>query len=117
MKATVIVSKESLKKMLESEDRRYVEKVVGRALVAIFKNQTEDEKAINATDVNNGIGFTGADARSGSLTAKSYLKKQKLEDWQLEKWLKLQKDGYPRICKYHGQLNAVAVKNKSVGVQ
>jgi hypothetical protein len=38
-------------------------KWVRRAIVAIYKNQTEEEQRIGETIKHNGIGFTGADAR------------------------------------------------------
>jgi hypothetical protein len=31
-----------------------------------------------------------------------------LQNWQIEKWLKPNKNGIPRICKYHRQLNEAA---------
>lgn len=34
-----------------------------RGLLRIYENQTEDEKHVQETKHNNGIGFTGADAR------------------------------------------------------
>lgn len=86
--------------------------VVGRALVAIFNRQTEDEKNTNNTNRNNTIGFNGPDARSGSLTAKSYLKNNTLQDWQIDQWLKEDRTGYPRLCKYHRQLNEIAIQKK-----
>ena len=55
----------------------------------------------------NGNGFTGCDARSGSITAKYYLKYKTLQDWQLERWLEKN-----RICRYHRQLNEIAIANK-----
>ncbi len=61
-------------------------------------------KKINITREVNGIGFTGCDARSGSITAKYYLKYNTLQDWQLERWLEKN-----RICRYHRQLNEIAI--------
>ena len=103
-----IVTRESIQKMLENPNKDYVKAVVGRALVAIFNNQTESEKSANSTDVDNGIGFSGADARSGTLTAKSYLKNRTLADWQVERWTKPSKNGFARLTKYAKQLNAIA---------
>ena len=88
---------------------RNPELVVGRALVAIFKSgQTESERSGNTAEVFNGIGFSGADARSGSITAKYFIKHGKLLDWQVEQWTKPAKNGYPRLCKYVKQLDAIA---------
>jgi len=83
-------------------------KVIGRALVAIFQNQTEAEKSSNVVKFQNGIGFTQADARTGSLSAKYFLKHGTLEEWQLKIWLGSNKKGQPRIVKYANQLNAIA---------
>ena len=98
------VTRDSLKAMVERDPVR----VVGRALVAIFRNQTEDERESNVTNELNGVGFTGTDAHSGAIAAKTFMKRGTLLDFQLEAWLKPMKNGYPRICKYHKQLNVIA---------
>lgn len=100
-----IVTKQSLLQLLETKPK---EVVIGRALVAIFNYQTEQEKTHNATEVWNGVGFTGADGRSGSITAKYFLKHRTLEGWQIDRWMRLNKKGEPRILKYHSQLNHIA---------
>lgn len=105
---TTIVTKDSLNQMLNNPNPTYVMHVVGRALVAIFRYQTEQEQSTNQTNNLNGVGFSGADAKSGSLTAKSYLKTKKLEQWQVDKWLKIGKNGYPRLCRYSEQLDKIA---------
>ena len=101
----VIVTRDSLKALLERDPVR----VVGRALVAIFQNQTEDERANNTTTELNGIGFSGCDARSGVIGAKTFMKNGTLRDWQVDMWLKPAANGYPRICKYARQLNDIAL--------
>jgi|SRR5690606_27778035 len=115
MKTQKIVTKDSLLQLLETRPK---EIVIGRALVAIFNYQTESEKAHNATEVWNGVGFTGADGRSGAITAKYFLKHRTLTDWQVERWMRPNKKGEPRILKYANQLNHVAnlkaVKNGSI---
>ena len=101
-----IVTKESLINLLETKDKSHV---LGRALVALFARQTRDEQKDNTTEEYNGIGFTGADGRSGSLTAKYWMKHGKLEQWQIDRWMKKsEKTGLPRICKYANQLNQIA---------
>lgn len=109
-KVKQVVTRDSLRKMLENPNRKYVETVVGRALVALLKRQTDDEQRAADTRIVNGIGFTGADAYGGTLTAKSYIKRKALVDWQLEKWTKPAKNGYPRLCKYAKQLNEIALE-------
>lgn len=77
---------------------------IGRALVHLFNRQTEDEKAATDTRHHNARGFTPADARRGSITAKYYIKHRKLEDWQIEQWLKRDRAGRIRIGKYYTQI-------------
>lgn len=105
---THIVTRESLIKMVSKDDPAYVAKVVGRALVALYDNQTAEEKGSTMTKEDNSIGFTGADAHSGSITARYFLKHQTLLEWQLEQWTKPNTKGIPRIAKYWKQLDEVA---------
>lgn len=106
-----LVTKDSFQTMLDDPRPEYVAAVIGRALVVVFNNQTKDEQRVNVTNKHNGIGFTGADAHSGCITAKYYLKHKTLLDWQVERWLKPSKStGYARIAKYWAQLNTAAVE-------
>ena len=105
---TALVTKQSLTKMLSDADRAKRAQIIGRALVVLFNNQTKTEQSANITNNHNNIGFTGADARSGSLSAKSFLKNRTLADWQVDMWMKTGKSGYPRIAKYHSQLDQAA---------
>lgn len=81
--------------------------MVGRALLT---RQTDSEVADNATKVYNNIGFTGADARSATLTAKYFMKHGTLQDWQIERWTKQNKNGVMRLVKYAKQLNEIAIE-------
>lgn len=108
MKTKRIVTKDTMREMLSHPNRRYVETVVGRALVAVFKNQTADERKSKDTITHNGVGFAPMDAKSGSLTAMYFMKHGRLEDWQLDNWLRHDSTGYPRIAKYHKQLDMAA---------
>ena len=105
-----IVTRDSLIAMLKNSNRAYVEAVIGRALVGIYDRQTDSEKVTNDTHNLNYVGFTGADAHSGCLTAKYYLKHKRLLDWQIEMWTKPNKNGVPRIAKYWKQLNEIAME-------
>jgi hypothetical protein len=107
---TIIVTKSSLQTMLDDENPIKVQHVIGRALVVLFNRQTESEKNVNNTTEHNSIGFTGVDGKSGTITAKYYLKHKSLLPWQVDKWLKRGKDGYSRLTKYHSQLNEAAVE-------
>lgn len=88
------------------------EKVIGRSLMAIYKRQTHDEQNGNATIKKNGIGFAKPDARIGGIGARQYMNGGKLEPWLVEIWMRLAKDGYPRICKYVMQLEQIAEERR-----
>lgn len=112
----VIVSPEYIDGMiakLSAENPQRLGEFVGKALVVLFKNQTEAERAANTTNVWNGMGFAGGDAYGGSLSAKSFLKYGGLKDWQIEKWTKKNAKGRSRLSKYHSQLNAAALAKKA----
>jgi len=102
-----IVTKQSLAAMLQDEVKR--EHVIGRALVRLLERQTRNEQAANVTNDHNHCGFNSADAKSGSITAKYYIKHKKLESWMVERWMK-PSHGYPRICRYSRQLNEIAIE-------
>jgi len=106
-----IVTRESLQALLEKDELR--NKVVGRALVALFKRQTEDERASNITKNVNLRGFMPCDARQGSISAKTFIKRGELLDFQLNHWMEQTSKGYPRICKYVRQLNEIALEKKA----
>lgn len=106
------VTREWMVRFVETQPRDKVELMVGRALVALFKRQTDDEKSSGQTTHINGAGFSSNDAHSGSLTAKSYMKHKKLADWQLDKWTKPNIKGIPRIARYHRQLNEIAIERE-----
>ncbi len=109
-KQTALVTRDSIQVMLDSDNKLLVAAVIGRGLWAIFQRQTEDEKVTNNTNKYNNVGFTGADAFGGSLTAKFWWKHGRLLDWQVAKWTKKGKNGYARLCKYHKQLNEIAIE-------
>jgi hypothetical protein len=109
-----IVTRENLQQMLDNADTQRRIQIVGRALVVLFNRQTEVEQQTNETNNLNGVGFTGADGHSGCLTAKSFLKNRTLADWQVERWLKKDKNGFARLVKYHKQLNEAAEAKRAV---
>ena len=93
---------------LKLQDPRNHERVIGRALLAIYKNQTQSEQDQTITKVCNGIGFCKPDARVGSIAARMYKAHAKLDQWIIDVWMRPAKDGKPRICKYAAQLNDIA---------
>ncbi len=111
MKTKPIVTRQSLLTMLQADKERQIQ-VVGRALVALFRRQTEDERTANATKHDNSVGFSAPDAKSGTLSAKAFMKHGTLEDWQLAKWMRLE-NGRPRIVKYADQLNQIALEKRA----
>jgi hypothetical protein len=112
-KQPAIVTAQNLNQMLQDPVKR--QHVIGRALVALFRRQTEAERQTNDTRVWNTVGFSGADARRGSLTAKYYLKHKSLLDWQVEQWMRPARNGLPRLCKYTRQLNEIAIQRANQG--
>ena len=112
-KQTKLVTRDSLRDMLAQAERNADDNrkavIIGRALIVVFKNQERSEQSSNSTSLHNGVGFAPMDAFGGSLTAKSFIKNKTLLPWQVAKWMKIGKSGYPRICKYHSQLNAAAL--------
>jgi hypothetical protein len=103
-----LVTKQYVENFISTKSPEQVAQFVGRALVVVFNNQTAGEKQVNNTSEDNGVGFTGADAHSGSITAKYFLKHRTLLDWQVERWTKRNKNGTMRISKYWRQLDAAA---------
>lgn len=110
MKQQAIVTRESLKAMLDAADRKKRADIIGRALVRLLERQTDSERNSRATHNDNGIGFASCDADVGTRTAEGYMRYKSLLDWQLEVWMAPGRGGYPRICKYHRQLNEVATE-------
>lgn len=111
-----IVTHETILNALSDPRPGFKERFIGKALVAIFNNQTEDEQNVNDTKIHNEIGFSASDAYSGSLTAKYFLRHRTLLPWQVEKWLKpiSRKTSLPRIAKYHKQLDTIARKKRNI---
>jgi len=85
-------------------------KIIGRALSAIYKNQTDIEQSytLGVTIEKNGIGFCKPDARVGTIGARMFNSYGTLQDWVIKIWSAPAKDGYPRICKYANQLQQIA---------
>lgn len=105
-----MVTRESLEQMLKDTNPIKVMHVVGRALVVLYKRQTESERAMHATVEHNGRGFTGCDADIGTSHAEFYIKNEFLTTKQIAVWLKPRgKQKFPRLCSYHKQLNEAAV--------
>jgi hypothetical protein len=105
---THLITRDSLQSMID-KGGDYQMHVVGRALVVLFKRQTAVERSVNTTNVENGVGFTGTDGKSGCIGAKSYIKHGHLQDWVVEMWVKRsERTGYSRIVKYWRQLDAAA---------
>ena len=107
-----LVTRESLIQMLQKPDAKYVNTVVGRALVAIYERQTFDEKSSSNTLHHNSIGFTAIDAQFGTSCAKFYSRNGYLSYNQVKYWTKLNSKGIPKISKYWKQLNEIANQKK-----
>lgn len=105
MPRTHLVTKESIIMMLSNPNPAYVQAVIGRALVVLLNRQTREEAAANITNKHNMIGFTGADAKAGSIGAKYWIKHKTLLDWQVAQWTRPNRNGVPRLAKYWRQLD------------
>ena len=103
-----MITRQSLTDMILNASPERQAQIVGRALVAIFKRQTDSEREANTVVAHNERGLTPADAKVGSITAKFFIKNKKLEDWQVRKWLQPNTRGVARIAKYWRQLDEVA---------
>lgn len=84
------------------------DKAIARALLVLNERQTQDEQASEVTKYDNGVGFTGADARMGTSMAQFYAARGYLTVKQLSYWKKPNKNGVWRICKYAQQLLDIA---------
>lgn len=110
-KPAPIVTRESLREMLDAADRKQRAKIIGRALVRLYQRQTAAEQNAKTTTDHNSIGFASCDAEVGSRIAQSFLQYGTLLDWMVDVWMQADsRTGFPRICKYHRQLNEVAVE-------
>ena len=89
-------NKESIQALLAQND-----KAVARAVVAIYNRQTEDEKASAVTVKDNGVGFSGIDARRGTYYAEYVMKTGRLSGRHLELARKM-------VSKYWRQLAEIA---------
>jgi len=105
MKNPKLVTKEWIKERIE----RNPSLVIGRALLAIFNNQEPEEQEMGATTLLNNIGFTAFDAELGTKCAKYFADHGQLEGWMISLWVVPDNHGYPKIAKYHRQLNDIAV--------
>lgn len=85
------------------------DKAVGRALLAIYERQTQDEQSAGTTKYHNGVGFSAFDAEIMTSMARFYRKNESLTPKQLA-WLRAcpGKQKTPRIGKYAGQLADIA---------
>lgn len=92
--------KESIQELLKSND-----KAVARAVLAVYRFQTEAEKSTQTTRDSNGIGFSAFDAEILSDFAEKLKRGLTLSPRQLELARK-------KMLKYHRQL--VLIANKAV---
>ena len=53
-----IVTRESLQEMLDNAEGEKLARIVGRALLVLFNNQTKDEQSFNTTNKDVSVYFT-----------------------------------------------------------
>ena len=63
--------------LLKPETNPNYQTAVTRAIIAIYNNQTSEEKSCEGTITDNGIGFSASDARLGTYMAKYAIKESK----------------------------------------
>ena len=102
-----LVTRDSLQALIDQGGDKQMH-VIGRALVVLWENQTEDEKATASTTKANGKGFTGYDAEWGTRNAEFYRHHMRLTPQAIAAWSRKGANGYSRIVKYHKQLNEAA---------
>jgi hypothetical protein len=103
------MNKSDIINLLNTNDR-----AIGRALIALNKCQTFEERDCGVTINKNGRGFTPADAYMGTSMAKYYEKFGKLSEKQLLYWKKPNAKGVPRINKYANQLLEIALVKAAI---
>jgi hypothetical protein len=89
-------NRENIRELLNKND-----KMIEKSIVKIFENQTADEQSTEETSHDNGIGFSGCDAKILSSFAKQILEGRILSSKQLEIARK-------KMMKYAGQLARIA---------
>lgn len=97
------MNKAEIVELLKVNDR-----AVARAVFVLNERQTLDEQISEETKYQNGVGFTGADARMGTSMAQFYTRTGYLTAKQVAYWRKPNKNGVMRIAKYAGQLLEIA---------
>jgi hypothetical protein len=105
-----IVTRESLQNMIDQAPPAKLVQIVGRALVALYERQTDQEQDSHATIVHNQQGFSGCDAEIGTSHAEFFQSRGFLTPKQMNIWLKKKENGYSRLSRYWKQLNEVAIK-------
>ena len=85
-------------------------KWLGRALLALYARQTDDEQDADSTKWHNSVGFSGFDAEILSSLARQYNERGTLSQKQ---WAICEK----RLLKYAGQLRLIAIQNMEQKLQ
>ena len=100
-------TKQSITELLSRTDE-LGDRAICRALVALNKRQTVDERVTENTKHLNGRGFRPCHARMGTSMANQFVKFGNLTTKQLAYWRRPDKKGVPRIQIYASQLALVA---------
>jgi hypothetical protein len=84
------------------------------ALVKIFEYQTSEEKQYESTTIENGVGFTGADAPILSSLAKQFQERNSLSPKQQDIVLRKMKKYWQQIIKVSDKkkLDAMIMRNQ-----
>jgi hypothetical protein len=83
-----------------------------RGLMVVYNNQTETEKAIEATSAHNNIGFTGTDGHFFTSLAKQYERRGSLSEKQMGFVMKRMKKYWKQIMSVTDEKKLVACMHK-----
>lgn len=100
-------TKAEILELLRTNDR-----AVERALLTLYRRQTDDERAGETTRHENSVGFSQAHAHKFSSFAKQILKGYRLSAKQLA-WCRYHTNGNTRIGRYWAQLVEEANANEA----
>ena len=94
-------------------NKRLAPRALGRALLVLYRNQTNEEQRRKDTIVQNNKGFSSCHAGVGTTCAEYFLKNDHLQEWMINFWLgNTSPTSQKRIVKYHRQLILAAQNSK-----
>jgi len=96
-----LVTRASLRDLLYTSNDKKRGLIIGRAL-SLLRARTQDESKKG--------GFDHLDKEQGMKSGETFDRRGSVPTWVVSRWMRQDLNGYPRLCKYHRQLNEEAVK-------